>query len=498
MDNSILLAVIMLGILFLVGAGLAFLYYMNYERGSFITASYVDSESMPRQLDLQGHDPNIACIVLSNQLWSSAEEGGKNREYYALHEPLVKFLKQKKFKEVRTLDERGNIDSNWQGKLGKHPVTIYVQAGETGTKFDLYLHHERVMKVNDLKIYAPQEIKEIAKKFGNEMIEASMSIAKWEPEVVSKETTVYSLINDPGSNALGLTRVATSSLFKYGRIIPECPVMFSLNVKANYNGIALKKFNLKGVAEFICNTLIETDSPVSGVFFGAPGLGKSSLTDAIAWYAGRDPRLMVIRVNGPAIADARQTATLLTLIKNENERGRKPVIFMDEADSHLELTPDGGKSERAAALMSLMNEVSVFTTCNKEEAQIHPAFLREGRGNLQVHLNPLDESQLPVINAYIQKRAESDSRLVFTPWVGKGIPTLAQLWAQLQHRSITDMLAGKWVELEKAVEEEHAADVDASDPADNDWDKVSTESPEVLPPVDPEIRYSRNPNRRRR
>jgi len=494
MDNSILLAGIMLGILFLVGGGFAFLYYMNYERGSFITSSYVDSESMPRQLDLQGHDPNIACLVLSNQLWTTSEEGGKTREHYGLYEPLVKFLKQKKFKEVRTLDERGNIDSNWQGKLGKHPVTIYVQAGETSAKFDLYLHHERVMKVGDLKIYAPQEIKEAAKKFGNEMIEACMSIAKWEPEIVSKETNVYSLINDPGSNSLGLTRVATSSLFKYGRIIHECPSMFSLNVKASYNGAALRKFNLKGVAGFICDTLTETDAPVSGIFFGAPGLGKSSLTDALAWYAGRDHRLMVIRVNGPAIADARQTATLMTLIKNENERGRKPVIIIDETDSHLELTANGGKSERAAALMSLMNEVSVLCTCNLQENEIHPAFLREGRGNLQVHLNPLESSQLPVINAYIQKRAEASDKLVFTPWIGKGIPTLAQLWAQLQHKSITNMLAGKWAELESVVTEEHAADVDASEPADNDWDKVPTKGTEVILETAP----SRNPNRRRR
>lgn len=493
MDYSILLAIALPLCVIAVIFILAYLYYMQYERGTFITSTYVDSESMPRQLDLQGHDPNIACIVLSNQLWKTEELGGKTREYYVLYEPLVKFLKQKKFKEVRTLDERGNIDANWQGRLGKHPVTIYVQAGETSVKFDLY--HERMKKVNDLKIYAPQEIKEAAKTFGNEMLVACLSLAKWEPEVVSKETTVYSLINDPGSNALGLTRVATSSLFKFGRIIPECPVMFSLNVKANYNGVALKKFNLRGVAEFICNTLVETDSPVSGVFFGAPGLGKSSLTDAIAWYAGRDPRLMVIRVNGPAVADARQTATLLTLIKNENERGRKPVIFMDEADSHLELTNDGGKSERAAALMSLMNEVSVFTTCNKEEDQIHPAFLREGRGNLQVHLNQLEESQLPIINAYIKQRAAKDEKLVFTPWVGKGIPTLAQLWSQLQHKSITNMLAGKWAELESVVADEHAADDVISEVADNDWDKISTsEGIEI----GTEIRQSRNPSRRRR
>jgi len=474
MDNSILLAGIMLGILFLVGGGFAYLYYMQVERGSFITSSYVDSESLPRQLDLQGHDPNIACIVLSNQLWKTEELGGKTREYYGLYEPLVKFLKQKKFKEVRTLDERGNIDANWQGKLGKHPITVYVQAGETGTKFDLYLHHERLMKVGDLKIYAPQEIKEAAKKFGNEMIEACSAIAKWEPEIVSKETNVYSLINDPGSNSLGLTRVATSSLFKYGRIIHECPSMFSLNVKASYNGAALRKFNLRGVAGFICDTLTETDAPVSGIFFGAPGLGKSSLTDALAWYAGRDPRLMVIRVNGPAITDARQTATLLTLIKNENERGRKPVIIIDETDSHLELTPTGGKSERAAALMSLMNEVSVLCTCNLQEDQIHPAFLREMRGNFQIHLNPLDPKQIPIISDYIESRTKENDKLVFTPWAGKGIPTLAQLWSQLQHKSITDMLAGKWAELEKDIEEEHSTDVDTSEPADNDWDKVGS------------------------
>ena len=494
MDYSILLAIALplciIAVIFILG----YLYYMNYERGSFITSSYVDSESMPRQLDLQGHDPNIACLVLSNQLWKTEELGGKTREYYGLYEPLVKFLKQKKFKEVRTLDERGNIDANWQGKLGKHPVTIYVQAGETSTKFDLYLHHERVMKVGDLKVYAPQEIKELAKKFGSEMIEACSAIAKWEPEIVSKETNVYSLINDPGSNSLGLTRVATSSLFKYGRIIHECPSMFSLNVKASYNGAALGKFNLRGVAGFICDTLTETDAPVSGIFFGAPGLGKSSLTDALAWYAGRDPRLMVIRVNGPAIADARQTATLVTLIKNENDRGRKPVIIIDETDSHLELTANGGKSERAAALMSLMNEVSVLCTCNLEENQIHPAFLREMRGNFQIHLNSLDPKQVPIISNYIKNRVKENDKLVFTPWVGKGVPTLAQLWSQLQHKSITNMLAGKWAELESVVTDEHAADELISEPADNDWDKVSTESPEV----GTEMRYSRNPTRRRR
>jgi hypothetical protein len=496
MDNSILLAGIMLGILFLVGSGLAFLYYMNYERGSFITSSYVDSESMPRQLDLQGHDPNIACFVV-NDLWKSVEEDGKSREYYALHEPLVKFLKSKKFKEVRTLDERGHLDSNWQGKLGKHPVTVYFQAGETGRKFELYLHHDRIMKVGDIKIYVPQEIRELGAKFKQEMVDAIMARATWEPEIVSRETTVYSLINE--RDGLGLTQMATSSLFKFGRVITECPPMFSLNVKASFNGTKIEKFNLKGVAEFVCLALTKTDSPLSGIFFGAPGLGKSSLADALAWYAGRDPRLMVIRVNGPAIADANQTATLLTLIKSENERGRKPVIIIDEADSHLELTSTGGKSEKAAALMSLMNEVSVFATCNKEENQIHPAFLREGRGNLQIHLNPLEPSQLPVINDYIKKRAEGDKELIFTPWVGKGIPTLAQLWAQLQHKSITNMLAGKWAELEKDVQEEHAADVDASEPADNDWDKVSTsESPAVLPLQESEIRHSRNPNRRRR
>lgn len=471
MDNSILLAAIMLGILFIIGCGLAFLYYMNYERGTFITSSYVDSEGLPRQLDLQGHNPDIACFVVDN-LWTMKEEDGKHREYYALYDPLVKFLKSRKFKQVRTLDERGHTDVNWQGKLGKHPITVYSQGAETSRKFELYLHHEKVMKVNDLKLYVPQEVRELGAKFKEEMIEAIMTRATWEPEVVSKETTVYSLINE--RDGLGLAQMATSNLFKFGRIIHECPSMFSVNVKASYNGVALKKFNLKGVAEFICDTLKDTDAPVSGVFFGAPGLGKSSLTDALAWYAGRDPRLMVIRVNGPAIADARQTATLLTLIKNENERGRRPVIIIDETDSHLELTSTGGKSEKAAALMSLMNEVSVLCTCNLQENQIHPAFLREGRGNLQVHLNPLEASQLPAINTYIKTRAEKDEKLVFTPWEGTGVPTLAQLWAQLQHKSITNMLAGKWAELEKAVEEEHAADVEISEPADDDWSEVSS------------------------
>jgi hypothetical protein len=272
--------------------------------------------------------------------------------------------------------------------------------------------------------------------------------------------------------------------------------MFSLNVKASFNGTKIEKFNLKGVAEFVCLALTKTDSPLSGIFFGAPGLGKSSLADALAWYAGRDPRLMVIRVNGPAIADASQTATLLTLIKNENERGRKPVIIIDEADSHLELTPTGGKSEKAAALMSLMNEVSVFATCNKEENQIHPAFLREGRGNLQIHLNPLESSQIPVINDYIKKRADGDNELIFTPWEGKGVPTLAQLWAQLQHKSITNMLAGKWADLEKDVVEEHAADAEISEPADEDWNKVSAKT-SVLVEVGYDTRSSR-PIRRRR
>ena len=148
--------------------------------------------------------------------------------------------------------------------------------------------------------------------------------------------------------------------------------------------------------------------------------------------------------------------------------------------------------------MSLQNGITVIGTCNLSKEQIHPAFLREGRGNFQIHLNPLDPSQVPIISNYIKTRAEKDEKLVFTPWNGKGIPTLAQLWAQLQHRSITAMLAGKWVELEKAVEEEHASDVDASEVADNDWDKLSTDSPEVLSPIDSEVRYSRNPNRRRR
>lgn len=493
MDNSILLAAIMLGILFIVGCGLAFLYYMNYERGSFISSTYVDSESLPRQLDVQGNNPNIACFVVDN-LWAMKEEDGKHREYYAIYDPLVKFLKSRKFKEVRTLVERGHVDVNWQGKLGKHPVTVYAQGAETSRKFELYLHHEKVMKVNDLKLLVPQEIRELGATFKQEMIEAIMSRTTWEPEVVSKETTVYSLINE--RDGLGLAQMATSSLFKFGRVITECPPMFSLNVKAAFNGTKIEKFNLKGVAEFVCLALTKTDSPLSGIFFGAPGLGKSSLADALAWYAGRDPKLMVIRVNGPAIADASQTATLLTLIKNENERGRKPVIIIDEADSHLELTPTGGKSEKAAALMSLMNEVSVFATCNKEENQIHPAFLREGRGNLQIHLNPLETSQIPVINEYIKKRAEGDPELIFTPWTGKGVPTLAQLWAQLQHKSITNMLAGKWAELEKDIEEEHTTDVDTSEPADNDWDKVST-GPEVISSFDNETRSSR-PVRRRR
>lgn len=494
MDNSILLAGIMLGILFLVGSGLAFLYYMNYERGSFITSSYVDSESMPRQLDLQGHDPNIACLVLSSQLWKTEELGGKTREYYGLYEPLVKFLKQKKFKEVRTLDERGNIDANWQGKLGKHPVTIYVQAGETGTKFDLYLHHERVMKVGDLKIYVPQEIKEAAKTFGNEMLVACLSIAKWEPEVVSKETNVFSLVND-STGSLGLAHTPTSSLFKYGRIVHECPAMFSLNVKASYNGVDLKTFPLKGACEFIKDTLIDTDAPVSGILFGEPGLGKSSILDALAWYLGRNPKLMVIRVNGPAIADAAKTATLTTLINQENDRGRKPVILIDELDDHFAITNDvGGKSGKGAALMSLQNGITVIGTCNLSKDQIHPAFLREMRGNFQIHLNTLDPSQVPIISAYIKSRAEKDEKLVFTPWVGKGIPTLAQLWAQLQHRSIINMLAGKWAELESVVADEHAADDVVSEPTDNDWDKVPTEIPEV----GSEVPHSRNPNRRRR
>jgi len=494
MDYSILLAIALPLCVIAVIFILAYLYYMNYERGTFITSSYVDNESMPRQLDLQGHDPNIACIVLSNQLWKTEELGGKTREYYGLYEPLVKFLKQKKFKEVRTLDERGNIDANWQGKLGKHPVTIYVQAGETSTKFDLYLHHERVMKLGDLKIYAPQEIKEAAKKFSGEMIEACSAIAKWEPEVVSKETTVFSLVND-STGSLGLAHTPTSSLFKYGRIIHECPAMFSLNVKASYNGVDLKTFPLKGACEFIKDTLIDTDAPVSGILFGEPGLGKSSILDALAWYLGRNPKLMVIRVNGPAIADAAKTATLMTLINKENERGRKPVILIDELDDHLAITNDvGGKSGKGAALMSLQNGITVIGTCNLSKAQIHTAFLREGRGNFQIHLNPLDPSQVPTISAYIKSRAEKDEKLVFTPWVGKGIPTLAQLWAQLQHKSITNMLAGKWAELESVVTEEHAADVDASEPADNDWDKVPTKGTEVILETAP----SRNPNRRRR
>lgn len=488
-----IIALLSVACLFLVFAG-AYVHYQWSKRGYAISSNDVVDQPVLRQLYEQGINPNMISNDLSAELNRSYQIDEGRFFSHVDGDAFKGYIEKANFKSVAKAQTSDDASEIFQGTLEGFPVTILVggrssskpntdKAAFTSSEFVgkfYYVSREeketesieefsdendqydeetfiipasssnlRYLQASEVKFFYPSTVAaEAVTAKVKQMIEDSTIYQKVPVRTIKQTTTVYRLINSDYGNSFDLDRADTQSLFKYEQVLEECPEMFGENFKASFNERNLP-FNGKQTFEFMSQAYNKCkDHVFSGILFGKAGTGKTSYLHALAFHLGKDSNNKVVLVDGTQLTDAGKTASLLTLLRRYKDVGQRVIICVDEADNILRNDKDGNKTEQAAALMSLMNDVSVICTCNLQESQLNSAFLRTGRGDLLVHIGEFSEAQKLAVTNYLKERAKKDPNLEFHL---KEIHVLSDAWAQLQPRGLEDLINEIIVRIEGKV-----------------------------------------------
>lgn len=352
--------------------------------------------------------------------------------YYLMMEDVHVHMDKLGFKKVRSLKDQGDDTYElWIGTLPKKGhVSLKLTYSNTHEAFvgwepkednSFYLHALQVVNPE------PESVaKLLMDKFSDNWRKAIR-----EKQKVSESTSVYEFVVSPFDSTYNFRRRSTQLLFKYGRVLTECPALFK-HIEWEFDGERQEFFDGKAVAELISYCAQNSPRVNGGILFGKPGTGKTSFLNALAFMLGKQSDLKVILVSGPTMADPAKMTALSTKLADEKENGSNPVLMINEGDSLMRVDRDGKKTAISEILMDLMDKYPSFISCNCEKSEIHEAFYREGRGSFLFYVGSLKDSQIEPVNDFIRHVAEEEESLIFIEKQYTSAPTLAQLFSQLK------------------------------------------------------------------
>ena len=398
---------------------------------------------------LSGTDAGISVAVEAHQLntlsWDASsyrhsadfiwterdEELDTNVPYYLMMEDIHRHLEKLKFKKVRSaIEQYDDSYEVWVGELFKTHVSLRLQYNSTYESFvDWEPQKDKGYYLNSLQVVNPSP--EACAELLMSKFQANYRRAYREKQQVTESTSVYEFVVNPFDNTYNLRRRNTQQLFKYGRVLVECPKMFK-HVEWEFDGEKQEGFDGEAVARLIEYCAVNSPRVNGGILFGKPGTGKTSFLNALAFMLGKNSDLKVILVSGPTMSDPVKMTALATRLADEKEKGANPVIMINEGDSLMKLDENGEKTAISEILMDLMDKYPCYISCNREKSKIHEAFYREGRGSFLFYVGSLTEAQVEPVNTYVQKIAEEEESLVFIKKQFDSAPTLAQLFSQLK------------------------------------------------------------------
>lgn len=426
-------ALIVVGLLLVFGVIVAYSHYNKTEKIK----------------QLSGTNADISIAVEAHQLetltWDASsyrhnadfikserdEELDTNVPFYLMMEDVHKHMEKLKFKKVRSAIEQYDDGYEvWIGELFKTHVSVRLQYGSTHESFvDWEPQKDKGYYLNSLQVVNPSP--EACAELLMSKFQTDYRRAYREKQQVSETTSVYEFVVNPFDNTYNLRRRNTQQLFKYGRVLIECPEMFK-HIDWEFDGEKQEGFDGEAVARLIEYCAVNSPRVNGGILFGKPGTGKTSFLNALAFMLGKNSQLKVILVSGPTMSDPIKMTALATRLADLKEKGENPVIMINEGDSLMKLDENGEKTAISEILMDLMDKYPCYISCNREKSKIHEAFYREGRGSFLFYVGSLTETQIEPVNTYVQKIAEEEESLVFIKKHFDSAPTLAQLFSQLK------------------------------------------------------------------
>ncbi len=398
---------------------------------------------------LSGTDAGISVAVEAHQLdtlnWDASwyrhsadfikterdEELDTNVPYYLMMEDIHRHMQKIKFKKVRSSTEQYD-DANeiWVGELFKTHVSVRLQYSSTHESFvEWEPQKDKGYYLCSMQVVNPTP--EACAEFLLTKFQTDYRRAYREKQQVTESTSVYEFVVNPFDNTYNFRRRNTQQLFKYGRVLVECPKMFK-HVEWEFDGEKQEGFDGEAVARLIEYCAVNSPRVNGGILFGKPGTGKTSFLNALAFMLGKNSDLKVILVSGPTMSDPVKMTALATRLADEKEKGANPVIMINEGDSLMRIDQNGKKTPISEILMNLMDLYPCYISCNCEKDEIHEAFYREGRGSFLFYVGNMNQEQLVPVNDYIKKVAEEEESLVFIHKQFNSTPTLAQLFSQLK------------------------------------------------------------------
>ncbi len=426
-------ALIVVGLLLTLGIFLAYSHYIKTEKIKQLSGTNTDLTTAveAHQLDTLTWNANAYRHSADFLKSERDDELDTNVPYYLMMEDVHKHMSKLKFKKVRSyVDQYDDGYELWVGELFKTHVSVRLQYGCTHEGFvDWEPQKNKQFYLIGLQVVHPNPEK--CAELLMDKFKTSYRRAVREKQKVSETTSVYEFAINPIDQSYFLRRRNTRELFKYGRVFSECPEMFS-HIKWTFDGEEMDGFDGKLVAEQITFSALKSPRVNGGILFGAPGTGKTSFLNGLAFMLGKNSGLKVILVNGSTMDNPVKMTALATSLANEVEAGNRPVILINEGDSLLALDKDGEKTTASQILMGLMDNYPVYLSCNKDKSKIHEAFYREGRGSFLFYVGNLTESQIEPVNAYVKQIADEEESLIFMEKKFDSAPTLAQLFSQLK------------------------------------------------------------------